>query len=343
MKIVIATDAWHPQINGVVRTYENIVENLQFSGHQVSLITPQEFFTVPCPTYTSIHLAVMPTGGVRNHLQAFAPDAIHIATEGPIGHATRAWCLKHDVPFTTSFHTRFPEYIRMRVPVPVKWSYAYVRNFHKYAKRTLAPTPTQKQRLEEWGFTNVVVWPRGVNTKIFYPHSRDVLYKKAPLFVYAGRVAVEKNIEAFLKLDLPGQKRVIGDGPDLNKLRQKYTEVEFTGFKTGRELAEAIAEGDVFVFPSLTDTFGIVLLEAMACGLPVAAFPVTGPIDVIVNGLTGVLDQDLQRAALSALELNRLDCVQFARGYSWARCAQMFVDYLAPPCTTFPEETCSIK
>ena len=330
MKIVIATDAWQPQINGVVRTYENIVENLQASGHQVSLITPLDFFTVPCPTYPSIRLAVMPAGGVKHHLDTVRPDAIHISTEGPIGHAARAWCRKRNVPFTTSFHTQFPEYIRMRVPIPLKWSYAYIRRFHQHAKRTLAPTPSQKKQLEEWGFTNVVVWPRGVNTEIFQPQSDKVRNNDDPLFVYAGRVAVEKNIEAFLKLDLPGRKRVIGDGPDLKKLMNQYPGVDFTGLKTGTELAQSIAEGDVFVFPSLTDTFGIVMLEAMACGLPVAAFPVTGPVDVIINGITGVLDQDLGKAALAALDLKPDDCVQFARGYSWRKCAQMFINYLEP-------------
>lgn len=330
MKIAIATDAWHPQINGVVRTYENIVENLKYSGHQVLLITPMDFFTVPCPTYPSIKLAILPGGAVKKQLRSFNPDAIHIATEGPIGIATRSYCLKNNIPFTTSFHTQFPEYIRMRVPVPVNLSYLWFKNFHKHARRILVPTPSQQQRLQERGFKNVVVWSRGVNTSIFFPRKRKDDELKRPVFLYAGRVAVEKNIEAFLQLDLPGSKVVIGDGPDLKKLREKYPDVRFAGFRIGVELAEYISSGDVFVFPSLTDTFGIVMLEAMACGLPVAAFPVTGPVDVIENGVTGILDQDLQAAALAALDIDRENCINFAKQNSWKQCTELFISYLEP-------------
>ena len=330
MRIVIATDAWHPQINGVVRTYENVVENLQRSGHQVSLITPLDFFTVPCPSYPSIKLAILPGGGVKTHIETFNPDAIHIATEGPIGIATRAWCLKNNVPFTTSFHTQFPEYIRMRVPVPVNVSYAWFRNFHKHSKRILVPTQSQQRLLQARGFARVVVWSRGVDSRLFRPVKDKLLELRKPVFVYAGRVAVEKNIEAFLSLDLPGSKLVIGDGPDLKKLKRKYYDAHFVGFKIGRELAEHIACGDVFVFPSRTDTFGIVMLEAMACGLPVAAFPVTGPVDVVQEGITGILDDDLQLAAMAALQLRQDDCVGFARQHSWQVCADAFSAYLEP-------------
>ena len=330
MRIAIATDAWHPQINGVVRTYENIVENLQCGGHQVSLITPLDFFTVPCPSYPSIKLALLPGRGINIHLRTFNPDAIHIATEGPIGIATRAWCLKNNVPFTTSFHTQFPEYIRMRVPVPVNLSYTWFRNFHKHAKRILVPTPSQQRLLQARGFAKVVVWSRGVDSRLFRPATNRLLKLPEPVFVYAGRVAVEKNIEAFLSLNLPGSKLVIGDGPDLNKLRRKYCDAYFVGFKVGQELAEHLACGDVFVFPSLTDTFGIVMLEAMACGLPVAAYPVTGPVDVVENGITGILDDDLHRAAMAALQLDPDDCVDFARQHTWEACADAFSAYLEP-------------
>lgn len=330
MKIIIATDAWRPQINGVVRTYEHVTDYLQRSGHQVSIISPLDFFTIPCPTYPSIKLALFPRSGVINHIRSFSPDAIHIATEGPIGHAARAWCLRNDIPFTTSFHTRFPEYIRMRVPVPLGLSYSYVRKFHQSAKRTLVPTVSQQQQLQGRGFSNVVVWSRGVDTRMFYPRSRTDTTVTRPVFAYAGRVAVEKNIEAFLDLDLPGSKLVIGDGPDLKKLQKKYPDVRFAGFRTGIDLAEHIASADVFVFPSQTDTFGIVILEALASGVPVAAFPVTGPLDIIENGVNGIIDWDLRKAALSALEIDAGACVKLASQYSWQQCTQSFLDYLEP-------------
>lgn len=330
MRILLATDAWHPQINGVVRTYENVIDNLRARGHVVEVIAPQDFVTVPCPTYPSIKLALMPGSKIKKRIKAFAPDAIHIATEGPIGMAARSICIKQKLPFTTSFHTQFPEYIRMRVPFPVKWSYAWFRNFHNLAARTMVATTSQKKSLQEHGINKLVMWSRGVNTKLFYPRPHLKQDLAEPVFIYVGRVAVEKNIEAFLRLDLPGKKRVIGDGPDLNKLIKKFPRVEFTGFKTGVDLAELIASGSVFVFPSLTDTFGIVMLEAMACGLPVAAFPVTGPIDVVKQGETGILDQDLQKAALTALEIDPETCVQFARQNSWQRCADTFLENLEP-------------
>jgi glycosyltransferase involved in cell wall biosynthesis len=330
MKVVIATDAWHPQINGVVRTYENITEHLRYEGHELSLITPQLFFTVPCPTYSSIRLAVFPQTGINKHLEKNMPDAIHIATEGPIGQATRAWCLKQGFPFTTSFHTRFPEYIRMRFPVPLDLSYAWFRKFHKPAVRTLVATRSQQKNLMDRNFNNIVLWSRGVNTKLFHPRPKLSVNSNHPVFAYVGRVAIEKNVEAFLQLELPGSKLVIGDGPDLKKLASKYPEVRFAGFKTGVELAEHIASSDVFVFPSLTDTYGIVMLEAMACGVPVAAYPVTGPVDVIENGINGYMDQNLGKAALAALEIDPANCVAFARNHTWRQCAEQFLSYLEP-------------
>lgn len=330
MKIAIVTDAWRPQVNGVVRTYENTGEQLRQMGHEVLFITPEDFSTVPCPTYPSIHLAVLPKRKVVRLLKEFQADAIHVATEGPLGNAARAFCVKQKLPFTTSFHTQFPEYIRMRAPIPLNWSYAYVRRFHSAARRTFVPTPSQKQRLEERGFANVVVWSRGVNTRVFKPRDKSFLSLPRPIFAYMGRVAVEKNIESFLDLDLSGSKVVIGDGPDLKKLQTRYSNCTFTGFKFGEELAKYIAASDVFVFPSLTDTFGIVLLEAMACGIPVAAYPVTGPIDVVENGRTGILDKDLGKAAMAALELNPQDCIDYSHARSWRSCTETFVSYLAP-------------
>ena len=330
MKIAIVTDAWRPQVNGVVRTYENTATQLQQLGHALCLVNPEGYRTMPCPTYSSIRLAVAPGGRLDGQLREFDPDAVHIATEGPLGHAARAWCLRRGFPFTTSFHTQFPEYIRLRAPVPLSWSYAWLRRFHSRAERTLVPTASQRERLLQWRFKNVVVWPRGVDTDLFRPRENSPLDLPGPVFMYMGRVAVEKNIEAFLKLDLPGSKVVVGDGPDREKLSRCYPGVIFSGFKFGEELAAYLAAADVFVFPSLTDTFGIVLLEAMACGVPVAAFPVTGPIDVVRNGVTGMLDDDLRTAAMAALELDPDDCSRYARAQSWRHCTETFANFLAP-------------
>lgn len=331
MKIAIATDAWLPQVNGVVRTYENTTRELRELGHELCLLVPGDFRTIPCPTYPSIRLALNPGPRLRRTLDEFQPDAIHIATEGPLGHAARRYCLKRGLPFTTSFHTQFPEYIRMRMPVPLAWSYAYLRRFHGPATRTLVPTESQRQRLIDRGFNNIVTWSRGVDTKIFKPaKDKSFFSQPRPIFMYMGRVAMEKNIEAFLKLALPGTKMVVGDGPDLVKLRECYPDVVFCGYKFGVELTQQLAAADVFVFPSLTDTYGLVMLEAMACGLPVAAFPVTGPIDVIRNGVTGILHEDLQQAVMQALELNPEDCIAFARSRSWRYCAEGFAANLEP-------------
>lgn len=333
MKIALVTDAWQPQVNGVVRTYENTTRQLEELGHQVTAIVPPDFYTIPCPTYPSIRLAVHPGPKLRRRLDTLKPDAIHIATEGPLGHAARRYCLRRGLRFTTSFHTQFPEYIRLRIPVPLGWTYGYLRRFHGPARRTLVPTESQRQRLVARGFSNVVLWSRGVDTEVFKPagdNSKSFLRQPRPIFIYMGRVAVEKNIEAFLKLDLPGSKLVVGDGPDLVKLRQRYPDVSFTGYRFGNELAQYLAAADVFVFPSLTDTYGLVMLEAMACGVPVAAFPVTGPIDVVQNGVTGILSDDLQQAAMSALELDPADCIEFAHTRSWRHCAETFAACLEP-------------
>ena len=328
MKIIIATDAWKPQINGVVTTLEKIGDELTTLGNKVKYITPEYFRTFPCPSYPSIRLAIWPGNKVSTMLDEFDPDAIHIATEGPLGQATRSYCIKHKLKFTSSYHTQFPEYIRLRAPVPVSWSYAFLRRFHIKAMRTMVPTLSQQRRLIERNFSNVVICSRGVDTGQFYPRSKDFIDAPRPVSMYMGRVAIEKNIEAFLDLDLPGTKVIVGDGPDLLILKKKYPDVIFTGFKRGAELAQYLAAADVFVFPSLTDTFGLVMLEAMACGVPVAAFPVTGPIDVVIQGKTGVLDNDLKKAVLQALELNPDDCVVYARKSSWRNCAETFFNHL---------------
>ena len=330
MKIVVVTDAWHPQVNGVVRTLDQTRRQLGALGHQTVFITPQGFTTYPCPTYPSIRLAFFPKKRIGQTLLQFRPHAVHIATEGPLGHAARSLCSRLDIPFTTSFHTQFPEYIRARVRFPVNWAYEYLRRYHSRATRTFVATPSLRKRLLDRGFNNLVIWSRGVDTEIFEPGSKSYLLGPRPISMYMGRVAIEKNIEAFLGLDLPGSKYVVGDGPDLLNLQAKYPQVHFVGQKLGKNLVAHVAAADVFVFPSLTDTFGLVLLEAMACGVPVAAFPVTGPIDVVQNGKTGILDTDLRQAVLQAMKLNPDDCIAYARQHSWEQWTKRFVSLLEP-------------
>ena len=301
MKLTIVTDAWSPQVNGVVTTLTRTRECLEALGHDVAVISPERFRTLPCPTYPEIRLALLPGRGVARTLRALSPDAIHIATEGPLGIAARRYCTRTGLKFTTSYHTQFPEYVRKRAPIPVAWSYAYLRAHHGKAERTLVATEHLRRRLIEHGFTNVVIWSRGVDTALFKPRGRDHLALPRPISIYVGRVAVEKNLEAFLSAEISGSKVIVGDGPDLAKLRQRFPEAHFVGYKFGEALAEHISSADVFVFPSRTDTFGLVMLEAMACGTPVAAYPVTGPIDVVRDGFSGRLHEDLATAAREAL------------------------------------------
>ena len=330
MKVAVVTDAWRPQVNGVVRTLEQTGAHLEALGHETLFVTPSQFRTWPCPTYPSIRLALFPGRGVERTLRAFRPHAVHIATEGPIGHAARSVCSRLGVPFTTAFHTLFPEYLRARVPLPLGWSYAWLRRYHGSAARTLVATPSLAERLRERGFENLALWTRGVDTTLFRPGSKSFLPGPRPVSLYMGRVAAEKNVEAFLALDLPGVKYVVGDGPDRRGLESRYPGVRFVGQKQGDELAAHVAAADVLVFPSLTDTFGLVLLEAMACGVPVAAFPVTGPLDVVQDGKTGVLDRDLRAAVLGALELDPEDCVAYARQHTWLEATRRFVSLLEP-------------
>ncbi|MGD8743651.1 MAG: glycosyltransferase family 1 protein [Granulosicoccaceae bacterium] len=328
MKIVIATDAWTPQTNGVVTTLSKTAAVLRDEGNTVEFVTPAEFKTVPLPSYPSIRLALWPYRKISGRLDDFCPDAIHIATEGPIGSATQRYCLKHGLPFTTSYHTQFPEYIRLRLPLPIWLSYFFLRRFHSKAKRTMVPSQSMRERLEKRGFSNVVVWGRGVDADLFVPDDKKLLEDKRPVFIYIGRVAVEKNIEAFLQLDLPGTKYVVGDGPDMQMLQKKYPDAVYTGFLYGHELAKHLAAADVFVFPSLTDTFGVVMLEAMACAVPVAAFPVTGPKDVVIDGVTGCLNSDLKQAALDALHLDPARARAYALEHSWQACTRQFFGHL---------------
>ncbi len=329
-RIAIATDAWYPQVNGVVTTLEKTAEELRALGHAVLFLTPSAFPTLPCPSYPSIRLALFPGRGIARALQAFQPNAFHIATEGPVGHALRAYCRRRRLAFTSSFHTQFPEYLRLRAPVPIAWSYAYLRRFHGLATHTLVPTESLRRQLAGHGFRNLVVWSRGVDAELFRPRPARAFDAPRPIAMYTGRVAVEKNIEAFLALDLPGSKIVVGDGPDLRMLTRRYPAVRFVGCKRGEELAGYLATADVFVFPSRTDTFGLVLLEAMACGVPVAAYPVPGPIDVVIPDKTGVLKEDLRAAAMEAMKLDGRACTAHARTFTWRRSAEVFAEHLEP-------------
>lgn len=329
MKIVIVTDAWKPQVNGVVTTLEKTGDTLRSQGHEVNFITPNLFRTIPMPTYPEIRLAIAARKKVWNLLAQYNPDAVHIATEGPLGYAARRYCRKHGLEFTTSYHTQFPEYIRLRAPIPLKVSYAVLRWFHGGATRTLVATQSQRNTLIAHGFNNLVDWSRGVDTDLFYPRDKNFLNNSRPISMYMGRVAIEKNIEAFLSLDIPGSKYVVGDGPDINQLKRKHPEVTFTGVKLGDELASHLAAADIFVFPSRTDTFGLVMLEAMACGVPVAAYPVTGPVDVIKQGETGIMHDDLGVAVREALKLDGETARQFALSRSWQASTQQFFSNLA--------------
>lgn len=332
MRFVLVTDAWSPQVNGVVRTWQHVTQEMAKLGHEPHVIHPGEFKTIGAPRYPEIRLALLPGKKLRRKLDALNPDAIHIATEGPLGMAARKWCTQNNIAYTTSYHTQFPHYLRQYFGIPKSLSYKFIRYFHGKAKHTLVPTQQVGKELEQNGLKNIVVWSRGVDTDLFkpgYETPKALQGLDKPIFIYAGRIAIEKNIEAFLELDLPGVKVVIGDGPPRESLEKKYPDAIFVGYKFGEELAAHYAAGDVFVFPSKTDTFGVVMLEANASGLPIAAYPVTGPIDVVQQGQTGYVYTDLREAALEALELDSEPCIAFAARNSWARCAQIVIDHLA--------------
>jgi glycosyltransferase involved in cell wall biosynthesis len=329
LRILIVTDAWSPQVNGVVRTLETLGEELRKLGHAVQFVTPKDFTTFPMPTYPEIRLSLYPGPRIRKLIEEFQPDAVHIATEGTLGLAARNFCVRTKRPFTTSLHTKFPEYVHARFRVPVRWTYALMRWFHARALAVMVATPTLREELTERGFKNLRMWSRGVDTARFRPGPKAWLDLPRPVFLYVGRVAVEKNIEAFLNLDLAGSKLVIGDGPQMAELQQRFPRVTFAGPKFGADLARYYAASDVFVFPSRTDTFGLVVLEALASGVPVAAFPVLGPKDIIAEAPVGALSEDLREAALRALTMRPEDCRAFAEGFSWRACTEQFLGNLA--------------
>lgn len=328
MNIALVTDAWRPQINGVVTTLNKTRQSLEKAGHRVHVISPENRLTVPCPTYPEIRLALLPGAAVSEELEQLEPDAIHIATEGPLGGAARAYCRRKHLHFTSSFHTQFPQYLRKRIPFPVGWSYSILRRHHQHARRTLVPTEQVRRELEGHGFDNVVIWSRGVDTTMFRPLRRDTLDVPRPITMYVGRVAVEKNLDDFLGARLRGTRIVVGNGPDMDKLKRKYPKAIFAGYRFGDELAQYLSAADAFVFPSRTDTFGLVMLEAMACGTPVAAYPVTGPVDVVQDGFSGALDEDLAAAVERALLLRRSDCRAAALARTWERATEQFFGHL---------------
>jgi len=330
MKILLVTDAWFPQVNGVVRTLSTVRRELEARGHEFEVVSPDRFRTLACPTYPEIRLALRPGPRLEQLVRDFDPDRIHIATEGPLGFAARKLCQKRGLPFTTAFHTRFADGIEARCYVPAALTYRVMRWFHSAAARTLVATSSLRSELAQRGFRNIVPWSRGVDTHLFRPRPEVFLDLPRPIHLYVGRVAVEKNIEAFLGLQLEGTKLVVGDGPDLPALRKRFPEAVFTGLKSGEELAAYYSASDVFVFPSRTDTFGLVLLEALASGLPVAAYPVTGPIDVVSSREIGVLDEDLLAATRRARALDPAACRRHALQFSWSNCAEQFASHLEP-------------
>ena len=333
MRVLIATDAWHPQVNGVVRTLTALSQSARRLGVDIEFLTPEGFRDFPVPTYPGLRLALPRAREIARRIEAAKPDAIHIATEGPIGYMVRAYCRRRERPFTTSYTTRFPEYISARVPVPQAWIYSALRRFHAAAAVTMVATQSLMTELAQRGFANLGMWTRGVDTDLFRPDRAVGLDFARPIFVTMGRLAVEKNLEAFLSLDLPGTKMVIGTGPQEATLKRRFPDAKFLGLLENGALAAHLAAADVFVFPSRTDTFGVVQLEALASGLPVAAFPVTGPKDVVGGHPVGVLNDDLRVAALEALKISRQACRAFALDRSWENSARQFIGHVQKAAT----------
>ncbi len=338
MKIAICTDAWHPQVNGVVRSLATTVTQLSERGHEVELITPAQFHTMPLPGYDEIRLALAPRFGTRRKLGAFRPEVVHIATEGPIGWSARSWCLAHKVPFTTAFHTRFPDYAALRTGIDAEHFWPLVRRFHAPSRAIMVSTASLAQELNARGLGQTRIWSRGIDRTLFRPgHAPlpEIAALPGPVLLYVGRIAKEKNLPAFLDCAVPGNKVVVGDGPDLAELRMRYPKARFLGALSGVQLAQAYCSADAFVFPSRTDTFGLVLIEALACGVPVAAYPVPGPLDIIgANGrgadqsyplTVGALDEDLGLAIRKALRLDPLAAAVIGASYSWERATDQFL------------------
>lgn len=336
-RVLIVSDAWYPQVNGVVRTLDMMGRELRNLGHEVHFITPDLFTSIPCPTYPEIRLAILPGRKLARMIEAWQPCVIHVATEGPVGLAARRYCRKRGLPFTTSFHTRFPEYIAARTGIPAAWIYPLLRRFHNGADMIMVATETLRADLAARGFENLAIWGRGVDVELFKPRGKTFLSDPRPIYLYVGRIAVEKNIKDFLDLNMPGTKIVVGDGPQRDALRRAYPAVRFVGTQEGEELARYYAAADVFVFPSRTDTFGNVILEALASGVPVAAYPVPGPKDILGGTAVGALDVDLARAARNALSISPEACRAFALNYSWRTSAEQFLANVIPFEASWPK------
>ena len=329
MKILIVTDAWYPQVNGVCRTLKNLGDELKKIGHQVEYIEPNQFFTVPMPKYNEIKLSLNVWPRVGRLISKADADIIHIATEGPIGIFAKRYCVKNKLKFTTSYHTQFDKYLKLYYPyLPIKLAQKFLKGFHSQAEKILVTTQSMKDELQEIGFDKdkMVVWTRGANHGAFQKPKKINLEYKRPIYLYVGRVSIEKNIRAFLDLDLEGTKLIVGKGPDLDKLKKEYPEAIFKGERTNGELASYFASSDVFVFPSKTDTFGIVIIEALKCGLPVAAYPVAGPKDIFNGSNIGSLNENLKQAALDAINADRSECIEHAKKYTWENCAKIFLN-----------------
>lgn len=330
VRLILVTDAWFPQVNGVVRTLSTTRERLLELGHEVEVIAPERFRSVPCPTYPEIRLALCTPGKVGSLIAQAAPDAVHVATEGPLGWSARWWLTRQGVPFTTSFHTMFPQYLKLRFGLPESWSFATMRRFHGAARQTMYSTPRLRDLLHEKGFSNLVGWVRGVDTELFRPGEAEPLDFPRPIQMYVGRIAVEKSIEDFLKADTPGTKVIVGDGPQRGELERKYPHARFLGPRYGDDLVRHYRAADVFVFPSRTDTLGLVMMEALACGVPVAGYPVQGPLDVIGESTAGALHDQLATAIQQALLIAPETCRQRALELSWDQSVQDFHNNLIP-------------
>jgi glycosyltransferase involved in cell wall biosynthesis len=332
MRIAIVTDAWTPQINGVVRTLQAVTRELEAIGHEVLVIAPDRFRSVPCPTYPEIRLALASTAAVARLIDGFAPDAIHLATEGPVCLAARKHCLATALPFTTAYHTQFPDYVAARTGANPDWIWRYIRWFHAPAQAILAATPSIARTLDRHGLSRVRAWGRGVDFSLFGmagARDPDIAALPGPVQLFVGRIAVEKNLEAFLGAAHHGSKVVIGAGPARAALERRFPQAHFLGTRSGTALAAAYRAADVLVFPSRTDTFGLVMIEALACGTPVAAYPVTGPIDVL-DDRVAAMDADLDVAIADALTRERIACAAYAGRFSWPASARQFLAALVP-------------